>query len=54
MYYPVEIGSRDHIRNDNIIRITSSMKNTNTNVKFSEIKANLCKIYIIQRRCVLF
>ncbi len=47
MYYTVEIGSRGHITKDNINRLTSFKKNTTINVKFSEIKANLCTIFLI-------
>jgi hypothetical protein len=46
-YYPVEIGSRGYISKDNISRLRSLLKDTNSHISFKSVKESLCKIAII-------
>ena len=46
-YFPVEIGSRAYISKDNINRLKAFLKDTTTNVKFNNVKSDVCKIVLI-------
>ncbi len=54
MYYPVEIGARGYISNDNQGRLKSFLKQTTQQFKFKDIKIDVCKIVIIASFIVLY
>ena len=46
-YFQIEIGSREYISKPNMNRIKCLLKKINSNIKFSSIKSEICKISLL-------